>query len=419
MTPRKLQKIRDELEAFLGEITQGMGRSERRRWASTYVRGLLLDGQRKSIEPMATRLQAIERDGGDYEQSLQQMVNQSNWPDRATRDRLAGYLIKRFGTQATLIVDDTGFPKKGEHSVGVARQYSGTLGRVDNCQIGVTLQAVLDGHVYCLDAELYLPECWANDARRCRRAGVPEDISYRPKWQQALAMLQRAKQNGLRGPVLADSAYGDVTAFRQALEAEGFHYSVGISSNVAVIAADADLGKVPAWRGVGRRPSRPCKVRAGAQAPSVKQWATSHVKAFRQVTWREGSKGTLASRFAAWRVRPAHRLSAGGVPLPACWLLVEWPADESQPTKYYFSNLPNATSLRQLVIAAKGRWPVEQSYQEMKDDLGLDHFEGRSFRGWHHHFTLIMLAYAFLQLYRCGRQQKKGLGQAITAVSPV
>jgi SRSO17 transposase len=418
MKPRKLQKIRKELEAFLLELTQDMGRSERRRWAAVYVRGLLLDGQRKSIEPMAKRLQAIEQAGGDFEQSLQQMVNQSRWPDHPTRGRLATHLVEKFGDEATLIVDDTGFPKKGEHSVGVARQYSGTLGRVDNCQIGVTLQAVLDGQVYVLDAELYLPESWANDRKRCQRAGVPDDVGYRPKWQLALAMLQRAGQNGLRGLVVADSGYGDVTEFRTTLDERGLTYSVGISSNLTVIAANTDLGSVPRWRGLGRPPSRPDKVRAGAKATSVKQWAQTHVKAFRQVTWREGSKGKLTSRFAAWRVRPAHHLSAGRVPLPACWLLVEWPADDKEPTKYYFSSLPESMSLRRLVAAAKSRWPVEQSYQEMKDDLGLDHFEGRSFGGWHHHFTLVMLAYAFLQLYRSNHRQKKGTRKAITASSP-
>jgi SRSO17 transposase len=418
MNPRKLQKIRKELEAFLLELTQDMGRSERRRWAGAYVRGLLLDGQRKSIEPMATRLQAIEQAGGDFEQSLQQMVNQSRWPDRPTRDRLARHLVRKFGAEATLILDDTGFPKKGEHSVGVARQYSGTLGRIDNCQIGVTLQAVFGGQVYCVDAELYLPESWAEDRKRCQRAGVPDGVGYRPKWQLALAMLQRAGENGLRGLVAADSGYGDVTEFRATLDARGFSYCAGISSNLAVIAADTDLGSVPRWRGQGRPPSRPEKVRAGAKAMSVKQWAQLHAKSFRQVTWREGSQGKLASRFAAWRVRPAHHLSAGRVPLPACWLLAEWPAGEKEPTKYYFSNLPESTPLRRLVASAKGRWPVEQSYQEMKDDLGLDHFEGRSFGGWHHHFTLVMLAYAFLQLYRRDRPQKKGSPEAVTASGP-
>jgi SRSO17 transposase len=418
MNARKLQKIRKDLESFLDALTHGMGRSERRRWAGAYVRGLLLDGQRKSIEPMAHRLQAIEQGPGDYEQSLQQLVNQSNWPDRLIRDRLARHLIRKFGVEATLIVDDTGFPKKGTHSVGVARQYSGTLGRVDNCQIGVTLQTVFGGQVYGLDAAIYLPESWVSDRKRCRRAGVPDEVGYQPKWQLALAMLRQAKQNGLRGVVLADSAYGDVTEFRQAVEAEGFLYAVGISSNVAVIAADADLGKVPTWRGVGRRPTRPSKVRAGAKAATVKQWAQTHATAFRTVIWREGSQGKLSSRFAAWCVRPAHRLSAGSVPLPACWLLAEWPADEGEPTKYYFLNLPEKTSLRRLVAVARGRWPIEQSYQEMKDDLGLDHFEGRGFRGWHHHVTLVMLAYAFLQLYRRGRKQKKGHAQAITAIGP-
>jgi SRSO17 transposase len=175
-----------------------------------------------------------------------------------------------------------------------------------------------------------------------------------------------------------------------------------------VIAADADLGEVPPYTGRGRPPSRPEKVQPGATSASVLGWAESRARGFRKVTWREGSKGKLSSRFAAWRVRPAHKLSAGQEPLAPCWLLVEWPEGEAAPAKYFFSNLPTGTPLRQLVRTAKGRWWVEHSYKELKDELGLDHFEGRSWRGWQHHVTLVMLAYAFLVLRRRQRRGKKG-----------
>jgi SRSO17 transposase len=226
-----------------------------------------------------------------------------------------------------------------------------------------------------------------------------------------LTLLERAKANGFSGVVLTDSAYGDVTEFRQALDAEGWRYCVGIEKTLKVIAADADLGEVPPYTGRGRPPSRPEKVRPGATSESVLEWAQGRAGEFRKVTWREGSKGKLSSRFAAWRVRPAHKLSAGQEPLAPCWLLVEWPEGEAAPTKYFFSNLAAGTSLRQLVRTAKGRWWVEHSYKELKDELGLDHFEGRSWRGWQHHVTLVMLAYAFLVLRRRQRRGKKGVAR--------
>jgi SRSO17 transposase len=219
-------------------------------------------------------------------------------------------------------------------------------------------------------------------------------------------MLRRARANGLGGVVLADSLFGTVTAFRQGLDEQGWAWCVGVDSTVAVIGAGEDLGAVPPWSGNGRPPTRPARVAAKVAGTAVKQWAVDRAADFRTVTWRAGSKGQMASRFAAWRVRPAHRLSDGTPPLAACWLLAEWPDGEDAPTKYFFANLPTAASLRTLVRAAKGRWWVEQSYREMKDELGLDHFEGRSWTGWHHHVVLVMLAYAFV----VARRRQKGGG---------
>jgi SRSO17 transposase len=407
MDAKQLTRLRADLAAFLDELMPDrLGNATRRRWAEVYLRGLLLDGHRKSIEPLADRLRAIDGSARDYGQALQQFLNQSPWDGRPVRDRLAQRVRSVVGTGGCVIVDDTGFPKQGAHSVGVARQYSGTLGKVGNCQVAVTLQYATEREVFALDAALYLPEEWGQDRDRLGAAGVPRDIGYRPKWQIALALLGQAKANGISGVVLADSAYGDATEFRQALDEEGWRYCVGISSTLKVVAADHDGGRVPPYRGQGRPPSRPEKVRAGAAAPPVKGWAQARAKAFRRVTWREGTKGKLSSRFAAWRVRPAHRLSAGKEPLAACWLVVEWPEGEAEPTKYFFSNLPADTSLRRLVRTAKGRWWVEHSYKEMKDELGLDHFEGRGWRGWDHHVTLVLLAYTFLVLRRRGRRKK-------------
>jgi SRSO17 transposase len=410
MDAKRLQRLQIELGRYLDDVLTDLGRQGRRPWAELYLRGLLLDGRRKSAGAMAERLQRIDRSPQDYEQGLQQFLSQSPWDERPVRDQLARHLRNTLGSDGLLILDDTGFPKQGTHSVGVQRQYSGTLGKIGNCQIGVTLQFATPREVVCLDADLYLPEdSWGNDPDRLKAAGVPEGVGYRPKWQIGLTLLGRARANGLGGVVLADCAYGDVTEFRQALDAEGWRYCVGVEKTLKVIAADADLGEVPPYTGRGRPPSRPEKVQPGATSASVLEWAQGRARDFRKVTWREGSKGKLLSRFAAWRVRPAHKLSAGKEPLAPCWLLVEWPEGEASPTKYFFSNLPVGTSLRQLVRTAKGRWWVEHSYKELKDELGLDHFEGRSWRGWQHHVTLVLLAYAFLVLLRRRRRGKKGV----------
>jgi len=409
MKARKLTKLRQDLMTFLDDVVGTLGNARRRRWCETYVRGVLLDGHRKSIEPMAARLRSIEQGEEDYEQALQQFINQSPWDEQAVLASLQTWIARRFGTDGFLILDDTGFPKQGTHSVGVARQYTGTLGKVANCQVAVTLQLANGREVVGVDAQLYLPKSWVDDPDRKAKAGVPEPVGYQPKWQLALAMVRRAQANGLGGMVLADSLFGTVTEFRQQLAADGRTYCVGIDSTLKVIAADADLGSVPKYCGRGAPPKRPRKVRAGARSPSVKQWAIDHAADFRKVTWRNGTKGKMAGRFAAWQVRPAHKLSAGKEPLAACWLLVEWPDDAPHPAKYFFSNLPPTTRLKQLVATAKSRWWIEHSYRELKDELGLDHFEGRSWRGWHHHVVLVLLAYTFLQDLRRRRAKKRAL----------
>ena len=408
MDARKLTRLRQDLTTFLDDVVGPMGNPRRRRWCDAYLRGVLLDGHRKSVEPMAARLKRIEQGSEDYEQALQQFLNQSPWDEQAVVDHLQMWIARQFGCDGVLIIDDTGFPKQGTHSVGVARQYTGTLGKVASCQVAVTLQYATATEVVALDAKLYLPKVWTEDATRLAQAGVPDSVEYQPKWQQALAMLRRASGHGFRGLVLADSLFGTVTEFRQQLDADGRTWCVGIDSTLKVIAADADLGPVPprSRTGPGRPPTRPLHVRAGAKSLSVKQWALDHASDFRAVTWRQGSKGKMTGRFAAWRVRPAHRLSAGATPLAPCWLLAEWPADAPAPAKYFFSNLPPATSLQRLVATAKGRWWVEHSYRELKDELGLDHFEGRSWRGWHHHVVLVLMAYAFLQNVRRRRVKK-------------
>ena len=382
MDAKQPTTLQDDLTAFLEGMTAEMGRADRRRWAVAYVRGLLLDGDRKSAGAMAERLAAIDHAGRDYEQALQQLLADSPWADRPVRDRLARWAAKRSGRGEKLaVVDDTGFPKKGRHSVGVAPQYSGSIGAVGNCQVAVTVQLAA--------------------------AGVPADVGHRPKWQIALGLLEKARANGVTGILLADADYGSVAKFRAGLAGQGWAFAVAVRPTVVVIAADEDLGDVPPWRGTGNRPRRPARVRhLQVKATPARRWAADRAGDFRRVTWRAGSKGPLVSRFAAWRVRPAGKVSSRRMPGDECWLLAEWPAGEAEPAKFYLSNLPAGTPLRRLVRAARGRWWVEQSYQQMKEELGLDHFEGRSWRGWHHHVTLVLVAYAFLASLR--RAGKKG-----------
>ncbi len=274
---------------------------------------------------MARRLEEIDGSKQDYEQSLQQLVNQSPWPAGLVRDRLqrwvaassAAQVRRHLGGSAAafqrfLILDETGFAKQGKSSVGVSRQYSGTLGKVASCQIAVTLQYATQpaarakgGEVFCVDMRLFLPEKqWGNDRKRMTRAGVPDDVGYEPKWKMALTMLERAKANGLKGVVLADALYGSVTEFRRSLEKQGWTYCVGVESTLSVIDAAEDLGEVPSWLGKGRPPTRPSRVAAKVAGVSVKPWAVDHAADFRTVNWREGSKVRKGkARQAVWPFR--------------------------------------------------------------------------------------------------------------------
>jgi SRSO17 transposase len=392
-----LAKIGGRLEAFAGEMFDGaLVRSEQRRWSGAYLRGLMLDGKRKSIEPMAARLE-----DGD-EQGLQQFVNQSPWDERVVRANLARRMVAELAP-AAWIIDDTGFVKKGRFSVGVARQYSGTLGRVDNCQIGVSINAASDEASCPLDWRIFLPEAWDSDQERRAKAHVPEEVRHREKWRLALDMIDELKAWGLVPPlVCADAGYGEITAFRQGLDDRQIPYVVQIKSGTSAYPEHVKPER-PQWSGRGRPPA----ARYRDKPRSLKDLAlTAGKRAARGVTWREGSRGPMHSRFLALRIRPAnHELRAtahaDGSELAVRWLLAEWPSDADAPTDYWLSSLPADTDLKTLVRLAKLRWRIEHDYRELKDALGLDHFEGRSFRGWHHHVTCVSVAHAFLTLERC------------------
>jgi SRSO17 transposase len=390
MNQHGMRACAERLEQFLSSLLVPVGRSERRQHGKTYIQGLLLDGERKSIEPMAARVPASNV------QALQQFVGQSPWAWEPVRKLLAQQMSERLLPTAGWIVDDTGFPKQGSESVGVARQYSGTLGKVGNCQVAVSVHLTTPEESLPLNWALYLPESWLAERERCRKVGVPEGTPFRTKPALALELIDQLLGWGLEAqPVLADVAYGNNTEFRQALAARGLRYMVGVESTTTAWPAPA--------RKVQPRRHRPQKIGRprGAYYPerpkSVEQLARAgRSSAWQTVRWRPGSRGGQASRFAACRVQPAHGpLRHGGEP-ETLWLLIEWPEEAAAPSHYWLSNLPAYVSRRCLVQLAKLRWRVEQNYQQLKEELGLDHYEGRGGQGWHHHVTLVSLAYAFL-----------------------
>jgi SRSO17 transposase len=396
MNRRDLRQLDRELRDYLESMTAGMGRRERRTSMATYVTGLLLDGERKSIEPIAARLVDDPAETEAMRQRLQECVVISGWSDAEVWTRLGRKLDTELPEVEAFVIDDTGFPKKGVHSVGVARQYSGTLGRIDNCQIAMSLHLAGERGSGCIGMQLYLPEHWAKDAARRKKAGVPEDVAFQEKWRMALGKLDAALEAGVRKHItLADAGYGDIGEFRAGLDERGLEYVLGVSSQ-AVVWPPESKPRLPKKKPVGRPPSN----YRDEKHPPVSMADLAKRLRYRQVNWREGSRGWQASRFAAARIRTAHKHSNGEPPGKEQWLLCEWPTKEPAPTKYWLSSLPATTPVRELVRLAKLRWRIERDYQEMKQELGLDHFEGRTWRGFHHHATLCAVAHGFLALRR-------------------
>jgi SRSO17 transposase len=402
VTPAQLRRIRTRLTTFAEDLLDSIPRKDQRRWGQTYLRGLLLDGKRKSIEPMAARLTKGDPQADAYavEQALQQFVNQSPWDPTPVRRRLAQRMTTAIAP-AAWVIDDTGFPKFGRHSVGVAPQYCGALGKVADCQVGVSVHAVTDQASCPLDWRLFLPPEWDDDAERRRKAHVPQAERHRPKWQLALELLDELAAWDLVPPVvLADAAYGEVSEFRLGLEQRQLGYVVQVPGTISAYPEDV-APELAASTGRGR-PSLP---RYRQRRSSLKQLvAAAGGQAATTVTWRQGADGgQLVSRFVALRVRPAGiklRRAARGGELQVRWLLAEWPDGEPEPVKYWLANLPAEVLPQRLVWLAKLRWRVEHDYRELKDALGLDHFEGRSFKGWQHHVTLVSVAHAFVTLER-------------------
>jgi SRSO17 transposase len=400
MNARQLAACAGRLQEFLTTMLAGVGRAERRHHGALYVQGLLLDGERKSIEPLAGRVP------GANMQALQQFVGQSPWAWAPVRRLLAQRMEKELRPAAAWIIDDTGFPKQGRHSVGVARQYSGTLGKVGNCQVAVTVHLSTETESMPLEWALYLPQAWTEDIARCRQARVPAPMPFRTKPELALELIDQLLAWGLRRqPVLADAGYGNSSAFRAGLVRRGLQYMVGVESTTTAWAHPTS-------------PKGPRPPDSGPPPMALRELAAALPRqAWRTLTWRQGSQGPQRSRFSACRVQPAHGHARYQPEGEEVWLLIEWPADALAPSKYWFSNLPAKVSWRRLVRLAKLRWRVEQNYQQLKEELGLDHYEGRGWHGWHHHVTLVCLAYAFLLLER--RRLKKNSSADIAGDPPL
>src|SRR6202790_4764384 len=360
--------VLERLGTFLDRFAGCFGRRAQRDGASRYIQGLLNDSERKSMQPMEARLSAS--DPASY-QRLQHFITHSPWSTTKLWARLRAELPVRTGL---LLVDETSFPKHGDHSVAVARQYCGALGKIANCQVAVSTALLAEQQAWPTTMELYLPEAWADDADRRARADIPRTLRFRPKWRIAVTHVRQVRAAGLQiDGVLADAAYGNVHAFRTAVDRMGLRYAVGVASRLTVQVTGARR-RYPISRVIKRLPRG----------------------AWRRVTWAQGTKGPLGARFAAVRVRPTPRG-------PECWLLAERPLTAGGERKAYLLNLPAAAALLELVRLARGRWPIEQHYRELKDDLGLDQFEGRSYHGWNHHAVIAALTCTFLH-----RERRRG-----------
>ena len=368
------------LQQYIDSVGAVLGHPQRKAAFASYALGLLSDLERKSVEPIATLTCPDPARLGAAHQSLCHFVSNSDWDDRTVRRVAARYGMDAMTARApitTWIIDDTGFLKQGKHSVGVKRQYTGSAGKVANCQIGVSLTVSNGLEHLPIDFELYLPEEWCNDPTRRREARIPEDIRFKTKVDLALDAIDRAVADKVPGDiVLADAAYGRSSRFRDTVRLLGFDYAVGVDSTTTVIA-------------VGGK-DRSAPMTAAAFARQLGKGA------FRRITWREGTNKKLASRFALRRVRLAND---DGFPVEdhePVWLLIEWPFGESEPSQFIVTSLPAKMSKKEVVRRYKERYCTEQAYEEMKGELGLDHFEGRRFRGWHHHVSTVLCCYAFV-----------------------
>lgn len=372
------------LQRYTDEIGNILGNDAQRASFATYVHGLLSEGERKSVEPMAARACPDPLCVGAEHQRLLHFIGVAKWSDREVRLHAARHALDAMTSREQVtgwILDDTGFLKQGKHSVGVQRQYTGSAGKVTNCQVGVSLTVNTDTEHVPIDFELYLPESWTADAERRKEARIPKEVEFRTKPELALAMVRRALDAGVpRGVVLGDAGYGTGSDFRAELRRLGLLFSVGVEGNTTVF----EVGN---------------PVTSGGRSVSLRALAKKLLAKgrFQRCTWREGTKKDLSASFAMVRVVACRDVRRNERRAPkAHWLLIEWRDDEDEPANYFFSNLPDTTTLLELVLITMQRWRIERSYEDLKGELGLDHYEGRGFQGWHHHVTVTLCCYAFL-----------------------
>lgn len=369
------------LSDFFAGVGAELGNKKRRASFAAYAMGLLGDGERKSMEPIAARACAEPAEMDACHQRLGHFLTDSKWSDRGVRRFAARHALAAMTETDPVeawIIDDTGFLKQGTHSVGVQRQYTGSAGKVTNCQVGVSLTVATRSEHLPVDFELYLPESWTDDAARRAEARIPEAISFKKKTELALAMVDRALEDELpKGVVLADEGYGNSNAFREELRERALDYAVAVNANTKV-----------RLHGRNGRLGTPRSVREVAEELGVRR--------FRQTTWREGTRGLLHARFAVKHVVVAHD---DGRPLAAresVWLLMEWRDGDARAEHFHLATLPKGTSRKKLVRIVKERWRTERAYEDLKGEFGLDHFEGRRFAGWHHHVSVALCCFAFV-----------------------
>jgi len=371
-------------EFFEDRIGRHLKDRRKRESFALYAAGILGDGERKSVEPIAAKACADPDEVHNMHSKLLYFLGRAEWDDRAVRLEAARYAIEaveRREPVTTWIIDDTGFLKQGNHSVGVQRQYTGSAGKIANCQIGVSLAVATSSEQIPLDFELYLPEKWASDAKLRKEARIPDEVKFETKIELAIDMVERAVDAGIPGQIiLADSAYGSSAEFRNAVRAMGFDFGVGVNANTKVVRLDKEG----------------C---ASGDAISVKELGEALGK-FRRVTWRRGTKSRLSSRFRFVRVKTTHDDGVALADREPLWLIIEWPAGEPAPSKYVLTTLPQRMSNKEIVRLFKERWRVERMFEDLKGELGLDHFEGRSYPGWHHHISVVLCCYAFVSAER-------------------
>jgi len=388
--------------AYFIRIGQCLPRKAQRASFATYAFGILGEGERKSVEPIAARAAASPEATSRLHDRLLHFVRESCWSDRDVRLEAAQYCVEVLRARepvTTWIIDDTGMLKQGTHSPGVQRQYTGSAGKIANSQIAVSLSIATRTEHLPIDFELYLPRDWTEDAERRRAARIPESINFKNKIELALEMLGRAVDAGIPGDVvLADLAYGRSHDFRESVRAIGLDYAVAIDADARawlLDGEDARCGEAMTVKKIG--------LQLGEQA-------------FRKITWRDGTHGKLASRFCFRRVKPAVKGESGVDDREPVWLLVEWPFHEPHPTKFFLTSLRRRMSKKEIVRTIMERWKTERVYEELKGELGFDHYEGRSFIGWHHHVTVVLCCYAFVvaERVRAFSPSARGTGKDCT-----